>query len=331
MSKPIKESDLVDFPFEDSQMFGRSYVRKLFENKGNTLCEQQARFWERLFVNMALSTIKWNDVPAGIDTRAMEWILLYFGCGGMFTEEGGHLFAQASYSGMMNMYWNPNETLFCSPNGNQWYRHCQPWVKDGQMFDADCVVMWDNMLRVPVVPMLKRYARRIAQYDMVMDTNVDAQRTPWVIAATPENKRNAQVVQRKLEGNDQYWKLNKGQEDTLPYVLNTQAPFTADKVNEQKHVLINEALTLLGIDNSNIDKKERVQTAEVLSNNEQIMAMRNSRLKCREQFCEQANRMFGLNMSVEWGIEGSYADIMAAMKGDGLDSILMGQEGDENA
>lgn len=328
MPKHITEKELVDFPFEDSQQFGRSYVRKLFAGKDKFLTDQQEKFWERLFINMALATIKWNNVPAGIDTRAIEWIFLYFGCGGMFMEEGGHLFAQASYSGMMNMYWNPNETLLCSPNGTQWQRHCQPWVKDGQMFDADCAVGWDNMLRVPLVPMLRRYAKRIAQYDMVMDTNVNAQRTPWVIAAAPENKRNAQVVQKKLEGNDQYWRLMKGQEDTLPYVLNTQAPFVADKVNEQKHVLINEALTLIGIDNSNIDKKERVQTAEVLSNNEQIMAMRESRLKCREEFCERANVLFGLDMSVEWGIEGSYADIVANIRGDGMNSLLM--EGKEN-
>lgn len=326
MSKPIREKDLVDFPFEDSQQFGRSYVRKLFENKGAYQEGQQARFWEHLFVNMALSTVKWNNVPAGIDTRAIEWILLFYGCGGMFEEDGGKLFAQASYSGMMNMYWNPNETMLVSPAGQSWYRHAECWVKDGILLDPDVAVCWDNMLRVPLVPMLRRYAQRIAKYDMIMDANVDAQRTPWIIAAAPENKRNAQVMQHKLEGNDQYWKLMKGQEDSLPFVLSTQAPFVADKINEQKHVLINEALTLIGIDNSNIDKKERVQTAEVLSNNEQIMSMRESRMRCREQFCNRCNVLFGTDMSVEWAIEGTYADIMANIHGEGMESLLMGGE-----
>lgn len=329
MPKAIKERDLVDFPFEDDAQYGRSYIRKLFENKGAYQERQQAQFWERLFVNMALSTVKWNNVPAGIDTRAMEWILLYFGCGGMFMDDNGHLFAQASYSGMMNMYWNPNETLLCAPNGLQWTRHAESWVKDGITLDPDTAICWDNMLRVPLVPMLKRYAMRIARYDSIMDTNIEAQRTPWMVAAAPENKRNAQVMQHKLETNDQYWKLMKGQEDTLPYVLNTQAPFVADKVNEQKHVLINEALTLIGVDNSNIDKKERVQTAEVLSNNEQIMAMRESRLRTRERFCKRCNVLFGTDMSVEWGIEGGYADIIAAMGGGGLNSILTGGDDDD--
>lgn len=326
MGKKIRERDLVDFPFEDSQQFGRNYLRKMFEHKGAYREGQQASFWERLLVNMALATVKWNNVPAGIDPRAMEWILLYYGCGGMFTEEGGHLFAQASYSGMMNMYWNPNETLFVAPNGPSWYRHAQSYVKDGVLLDPDCAVVWDNMMRVPLVPMLRRYAQRIARYDSIMDTNVEAQRTPWIVAATPENKRNAQVMQNKLEANDQYWKLMQGMEGTLPYVLNTQAPFVADKVNEQKHVLINEALTLIGIDNSNVDKRERVQTAEVLSNNEQIMSMRESRMKCREQFCERCNTLFGLDMSVEWGIEGAYADVVANMRGEGLEGLLGGAD-----
>lgn len=328
MPKPIKEKDLVGFPFEDSQQYGRGYVRKLFQRKGAYQEDQQASFWERLLVSMALATVKWNNVPAGIDPRAMEWILLYYGCGGLFMEDGGHLFAQASYSGMMNMYWNPNETLLVAPNNMQWERHAQPFAKDGMLFDADCAIAWDNMLRVPLVPMLKRYAKRIARYDSVMDTNIEAQRTPWIVAAAPENKRNAQVMQSKLESNDQYWKLMQGMEGTLPYVLNTQAPFVADKVNEQKHVLINEALTLIGIDNSNVDKRERVQTAEVLSNNEQIMAMRESRMRSREQFCERCNALFGLDMSVEWGIEGAYADVVANMRGVGLEGLLGGADVD---
>lgn len=336
MSKPVKECDLIAYPFEEDLMLGRKHIRDNFTAQGKVLQANQEDFWKQFLVNLALGTIKWNNVPAGIDTRAIEYILLFYGCGGIFTEQGGHLFAQASYADNMNLYYNPNEVLLTAPSGQTWYRHCESWVSGTPELpiveEPDCAVVWDNMMRVPFFNLIDNYARRIAKYDAIADINIEAQRTPWVIVSRPEGKRNASRLQAKLDANDQYLKLNDEQASELPYVLQTNAPFVADKIHTVKHVLINEVLTLLGVDNSNVDKKERVQTSEVLSNNEMIMALRESRLKCRQQFCERANTLFGLDMSVEWGIEGTLADMVAALQGGGFTSAAisaMQKEGEE--
>lgn len=336
MTKAIDESKLIDFPFEDSQVYGRNYIEEMFyaRNAGDT--RRMAKIWEQLFVNIALSTIKWNNVPQGVDTRAIEYILLHYGCGGMFLENGGALFAQAGARDQLNMYWNPNEVLLTAPNGQQWTRHAEAWVAPDEngkssIAEPDCAICWDNSLRLPILPVIRKYSQRIAKCDGVIDCNIEAQRTPWIIAAPAEQKRNARRWQKKFEGNDQYIPVNENA--TLPYTLNTQAPFIADKVKVMQHELINECLTFIGVDNSSIDKKERVQTAEVLSNNEQIAAMRESRLKCRRQFAERANKLFRLQIEPEWGIEGVYADIVAALKGGGLTGLQMLQanknEGEE--
>ena len=61
--------------------------------------------------------------------------------------------------------------------------------------------------------------------------------------------------------------------------------------------------TMLGIDNNAAaEKKERVQTAETLANNEQFMIQRNSFLKPRKEFCEKINKMYGWNCDVKWSV-----------------------------
>ena len=76
-------------------------------------------------------------------------------------------------------------------------------------------------------------------------------------------------------------------------VLNTNAPYVVDKLRTELNQVWNEVLTFLGINNSNIDKTARVQTSEVLSNNEQIETSGNVFLKTRKEFCERVNRVFG--------------------------------------
>ena len=61
----------------------------------------------------------------------------------------------------------------------------------------------------------------------------------------------------------------------------------------------NEFLTCLGINNSNTDKRERLISAEVNSNNQFVSCNVNKMLEARQRACELINAKFGLNISVE--------------------------------
>ena len=82
-------------------------------------------------------------------------------------------------------------------------------------------------------------------------------------------------------------------------VLNTTSPIVFDKLQIQKTNILNECLTFLGINNANTDKRERLVTNEVDSNNEMIQINSDVMLETRKQACEEINKMFGLNISVE--------------------------------
>ena len=86
-------------------------------------------------------------------------------------------------------------------------------------------------------------------------------------------------------------------------VLNTNAPFIADKLQVLKRQIWNEALTYIGIENANSEKRERLVTDEVTSNLGGVYAQRLTRLNARKQACKQINDMFGLDIDVKFRSE----------------------------
>ena len=61
-----------------------------------------------------------------------------------------------------------------------------------------------------------------------------------------------------------------------------------------------EFLTMIGIPNANTDKKERLITDEVNSNNIETKCLASEWLENLQKSCERVNTMFGINISVDW-------------------------------
>ena len=90
---------------------------------------------------------------------------------------------------------------------------------------------------------------------------------------------------------------DKSYENVLD-VLTTNAPIVFPELQVQKQAMWNEALTFLGINNANTEKRERLITNEVDANNVHIDLSAECFLKAREKACEQINRVFGTEISV---------------------------------
>ena len=93
--------------------------------------------------------------------------------------------------------------------------------------------------------------------------------------------------------------------------INMQAPFVADKLYTLKTQIWNEALTYLGISNVNNLKSERLNVPEVQGTSGGVIANRYSRLQARREAAEEINRLFGLDVQVNYR-----EDYAAFMPGD---------------
>ena len=62
--------------------------------------------------------------------------------------------------------------------------------------------------------------------------------------------------------------------------------------------------TLIGLPNANTDKKERLITAEVESNSQEVASLRTVWLNTMRDGVDVANRLFNINLSVKFRWEG---------------------------
>jgi hypothetical protein len=305
MTKNIDTSELID---DDIAMHGRKFVYQWQQNKLNVM---SFKIWRHLFESVALSTFEWEGLPDLIDPRYMEICLLHYGMGGFFEmrrDTGMFAFAQATPLGNPNMYYNPNQVQLIPPNGiNQWVRNAYYHIralKDSSIIleRPDAIVCYDNIRRAPMLPMLRNYAMRLARIDRICDQNFGVQATPYIINTLEERSKDAANLIKSLTGFEPAIIQYKTTDGVKPEVLNLNAPYVADKLLADGVKILNQALTLCGVDNANTEKRERMLDGEASSNDELVMLMRRSRAMCRKQFAKQVNDRYGLNISCHYAI-----------------------------
>lgn len=238
--------------------------------------------------NLSLSMFKWEGLPDTVDERYLEETLFNKGKIIFFKDETrGFLALSCLPASDVNVYGRP---LSYNIQSHQYSKT----VRAG-----DGVVIYNNDLEEPTLFTVGAFASRLSQVERTIDININAQKTPILILTDKKQLLTMKNVYKQYEGNSPVIYANK---DTLGLdtvsVLNTQAPYIVDKLDEHKLNLWNEVLTFLGIQNTNTEKKERLIVDEVNANNEHVSMNANILLKNREKAAEEINKKFNLNVSV---------------------------------
>ena len=144
--------------------------------------------------------------------------------------------------------------------------------------------------------------------DRSIDVNAKAQKTPVLIECDENTRLSMLNLYKEYDGNAPVIYGDRALNTSDLKVLKTDAPFVADKLYTLRTQIWNEALTYLGVNNVNVTKKERLISDEVNRNQGGTIASRKSRLKMRQEACEEINDMFGLNVWVEFEEDTRVAD-----------------------
>lgn len=241
---------------------------------------------------LAKSVFKWNNLPNGIDEKWIEKYLFSEGkC--MFFKDPvrGLMVAKCADGGTLNYYDEPTILRPVATNYEQ--------NSEGYENGSECVLIRNNDDMLPTRTTIKLYAYRLADISRTIDINVSAMKTPVLITCTEKQRTTLKNVYRQWNGFEPVIFGSKDLDLSGVNVLKTDAPIVFDKLQIQKHHIWNECMTFLGINNANMDKRERLVDDEVQANNEQIEMSVDVMLKSRELACEQINKLFGTKISVE--------------------------------
>lgn len=241
-------------------------------------------YYDRLKL-IAISLFSWDGLEdvAGVGSNRFLELCLY--------SDGRACFVKDPKLGYLAVHANPSDKL----NVYELPEKIQAWsVAYTKQFDFDDVVfIMNNELMRPTRNSIELFAYRLYETERTIDVNLKAQKTPVLIEGSKSVMLTLKNAYMEYDGNIPFIFGNKNFElKNSMNAIKTDAPYLITDLELHKHEIWNECLTYLGIDNANTDKKERLITDEVESNNEIIKYYLNCFYKTRKKACEEINKKF---------------------------------------
>lgn len=211
---------------------------------------------------MAQNRFKWTSkqiAPYERLSEYIEFLLFWYGQCCVVHEGGIWKVKQCIANGNMGAYRMPEQFTtrdWGGGNTKVYNRKDVIWIKN----NAACI---------PTFWLLRHRCDRIAHIERVMDLNIDAQKTPYIIEAQPEVKLSLVNVFKQIRDMFEvvFTNASKGGIRDKIKVLDLNAPYLVDKLYAQKQNEYNDALNLLGIDTID-EKRERLISQETEVSNE---------------------------------------------------------------
>lgn len=252
---------------------------------------------------IALNMFSWENLPSSMNQEYLEQTLFYFGKSALlYTDKYGFINTKCSSNGQVNIYGLPtkfNCYSFDFQEHRLLYTGLKPKntdIKDTQQ----AILVRNNIDMIPTAQSIELFAYRLYNAERTMDTNIILQKMPFFIACEDSQKLTFQNLFSQIEGNKVvvYGEKNSVDLNSIR-AIKTETPFICDKLSDYKKEIWNDFLTFLGINNLQVEKKERLISDEANSNNEVINYNLMARLKYRQIACEQFNELFGTKISVK--------------------------------
>lgn len=242
---------------------------------------------------VCLSMFEWTNLPSSMNARFLEMCLYYNGQAALlYDDDYGYINTMAADGGYINIYELPTEINCYSYHFNQ--RRGLYLTDTGGLKGEECILVMNNFERVPTTATISLFAYRLAEAQRTADTNIKANRTPILITTDQKQYYTLKKMYEEYDGNTPAIFADKNliSPDALK-AMKTDAPFLCNDIMQYKREIWNEFLTFMGIQNLS-EKKERLITGEVDSNNELLNLNLQSLLIPRKEACRQFNEKYGL-------------------------------------
>ena len=263
----------------------------------------------RHLTELAINRFKWEGLPKSIDSRFLELELFRHALVTFYEETrpefvanyGKRFFATAAAPmGALNVYENPVE-----------FRTYGTRYQSRTLKGNECVPIWANMLRTPDVDIVEVYAEQLTELTITIQANSKLLRKAKIIYANENTRLSYANISRQI---DEGVEVLYGQENAMDPANIQVLDLGGDPVGVlnlmiAKSKLWNECMTMMGINNANQDKKERLVADEVAANDDQVFATRGIALNSRKYAAEQINDKYRmpdgskLNVTVDFNTD----------------------------
>lgn len=242
---------------------------------------------------ICLSMFEWENLPTSMNARFLEMCLYYNGQAALLYDDNyGYINTMAADGGYINIYGLPTELNCYTYRFNQ--RRSLYMTDTGEEKGSECILVMNNYERVPTSATVNLFAVRLAEAQRTADVNMKAQRTPILLTTDQKQLFTLKKMYEEYDGNTPAIFADKNviTPDALK-AIKTDAPFIGREIMDYKREIWNEFLTFMGISNLS-EKRERMVSNEIDSNNELVNLNLQALLIPRKDACRQFNEKYGL-------------------------------------
>lgn len=256
-------------------------MKKLVNSQLNNFATYQ--MYLRQCLTLAENVFAFPNLPNYIDVAYLNKVLLRKGAIAFFYDEVLEEILALPFIayGKLDVYGRPLKIQVFGKNG---YNRV--------LNNDEFVIMYDNNGQYPLFIDICQYAERIALTTRTTDINISQQKTPRFWKTISEKEKSIKDLVNNVDGFENvvltYEDINF--DDTT--LILAPAPYVADKLDLHKDKDWNEFLRLIGIANTNFQKKERNIKDEILASQGGTIASRYSRFQPRQNAVDKINEKF---------------------------------------
>ena len=243
---------------------------------------------------ICLSMFEWVNLPDSMNSRFLEMCLYYNGqCALLYDDVLGYLNTMACDSGTINVYGLPSQ-VNCYSYGEFNQIRSLYTTDTGEEKNKECILVLNNFERVPTAVTVELFAKRLAEAQRTCDVNIKSLRTPLLITTDQKQYYTLKKMYEEYDGNTPAIFADKNvlTPDAIK-TLKTEAPVLLQDLMDYKREIWNEFLSFIGVQNLS-EKRERLISSEIDSNNELINLNLQALLIPRKEACKQFNEKYGL-------------------------------------
>lgn len=277
--------------------------------KQNTAVEREQlieRMYFRVLAELATNRFKWYGMPSSVDCRYLELTEFFHALSVFYFDKryDKYFALRGGGTNWNNMQDNP--VGFSVIGAGAGFTGMNVSAVRETENASIAIPIWANYLRIPDLDIVTIYANRLANLDRTIEINSANARRTKVLTLNENQRLSGQNISRQIDEGQPAISVVNGPLEDMRFIQALDLGVNPDTI-EKMHIIRtrewNECMGLLGIENANQDKKERLVAAEVDANDDQTSMMRYVNLNARRQAAEQINAQFGLNVSVEYNTD----------------------------
>ena len=251
------------------------------------------------------SMFKYDGLPESVPAKWLEHYLLVNGSCAFVMDGEDLICTTGGWGGLPDRYYIPTQYIVSNP-------YVKEETRRTYTIGEDCVLARNDTYARGLLPLIQEKTRLLTENYVSMNMSTILTRAMLnLVALTGQDKESIDLWLKKLERGEIGAILSKpnfaGNDNAnISAVPFAQVAGTLTDLIEERQYIKASLYNDLGLNGNYNMKREAINSNESQLNDDMLHPLIDEMLKCRKEFVEEVNDMFGTNISVEF--DSAWAD-----------------------